>query len=90
MILDIKLAEDKPEKLVIYEGDNAEQVVNSFCYKNSKSHSSNSGIEIEEAKRVRLLEVIKAQIAEYYETSDSGVEPASLTAIEEEGSTSNI
>lgn len=60
LILDIKLSRDTPQKLTIYEGDNPEQVVNRFSDDN----------QIDDVKRQRLLEVIRMQIAEYYNDDD--------------------
>ena len=50
LILDIKLVRDKPEKIVVFENDKPEDIVNKFC----DEHNLDSN------KAARLLGVIHA------------------------------
>ena len=84
LILDIKLSRDTPQKLTIYEGDNPETVVDRFSLKNCKYFFNLTKVEIDETKRQRLLEVIRTQIAEYYEdVEESSQEQMPLSQINE-------
>lgn len=55
LILDVKLSKDNPQKIVIYEQDDPEQVVEEFCLQHS----------LDSEKRERLLKVVHQQIQEY-------------------------
>ena len=55
LILDIKLVKDRPEKILVYENDDPEEVVAKFC----ADHLNKYHTELDEGKRGRLLNVIK-------------------------------
>ena len=49
LILDIKLIKDKPEKIIVMENDEPEEIVERFCGEHT----------IDQSKKTRLLNVIK-------------------------------
>ena len=67
LILDIKLVKDKPEKIIIYERDVPEEIVDKFCKFHSKFfYHFYLSLDLDSSKQKRLLTVIQTQIDEYY------------------------
>ena len=60
LILDIKVVQDQPEKLLVYERDSPEQVLDRFC----SDYESRHQVSLDQRKRDRLLAALQEKIAE--------------------------
>ena len=56
LILDVKLVKDCPQKVIIYENDDPNQVVENFAKLNA----------LDDKKKSKLLEIIQQQLKDYY------------------------
>lgn len=60
LILDIKVVQDQPEKLLVYEHDSPEEVLDRFCTDYENRHK----VSLDQRKRDRLLSALQEKIAD--------------------------